>query len=46
MSTVYPETSQQLWRMAADQGIDFLDVTMSGSTPVAEKGFANAVRWR
>src|SRR5277367_4769860 len=38
MSTVYPETAQQLSRMASERGIDSLDVTISGSTPVAEKG--------
>jgi 3-hydroxyisobutyrate dehydrogenase len=38
LSTVYPETSQQLSRLAAERGVEFLDVTMSGSTPVAEKG--------
>ena len=38
MSTVYPETSQQLSRLASEHGIDILDVTISGSTPTAEKG--------
>lgn len=38
MSTVYPETSQQLSRLASERGIDILDVTISGSTPVAENG--------
>jgi 3-hydroxyisobutyrate dehydrogenase len=38
LSTVYPETSQQLSRLGAEHGVEFLDVTMSGSTPVAEKG--------
>src|SRR6202140_3435736 len=38
MSTVYPETSQQLSRLGAEHGVEVLDVTMSGSTPVAEKG--------
>lgn len=38
MSTVYPETSQKLSRMGSDRGIDVLDVTISGSTPAAEKG--------
>ena len=38
LSTVYPETSQQLSRQGSDRGIDVLDVTISGSTPAAEKG--------
>ena len=38
LSTVYPETSQQLSRLGAEHGVEVLDVTMSGSTPVAEKG--------
>jgi 3-hydroxyisobutyrate dehydrogenase len=38
MSTVYPETAQQLSRLASERGINGLDVTISGSTPVAEKG--------
>ena len=38
MSTVYPETAQQLSRLASERGINSLDVTISGSTPVAEKG--------
>jgi 3-hydroxyisobutyrate dehydrogenase len=38
MSTVYPETSQQLSRLGSDRGVDILDVTISGSTPAAEKG--------
>jgi 3-hydroxyisobutyrate dehydrogenase len=38
MSTVYPETSQELARLGAERGIDVLDVTISGSTPVAEQG--------
>jgi 3-hydroxyisobutyrate dehydrogenase-like beta-hydroxyacid dehydrogenase len=38
MSTVYPETSQQLSRLGSERGIDILDVTISGSTPIAEKG--------
>jgi 3-hydroxyisobutyrate dehydrogenase-like beta-hydroxyacid dehydrogenase len=38
MSTVYPETAQQLSRLASERGIDILDVTISGSTPLAEKG--------
>src|SRR5437879_3491080 len=38
MSTVSPETSQELSRLGLARGVEVLDVTMSGSTPVAEKG--------
>jgi 3-hydroxyisobutyrate dehydrogenase-like beta-hydroxyacid dehydrogenase len=38
LSTVYPETSQELSRLGAEHGVEVLDVTMSGSTPLAEKG--------
>ncbi|HEY1481642.1 MAG TPA: NAD(P)-dependent oxidoreductase [Candidatus Acidoferrum sp.] len=38
LSTVYPETSQEISRLGASHGVDFLDVTISGSTPAAEKG--------
>jgi 3-hydroxyisobutyrate dehydrogenase-like beta-hydroxyacid dehydrogenase len=38
LSTVYPETSQQLSRCGSDRGLDVLDVTISGSTPAAENG--------
>jgi 3-hydroxyisobutyrate dehydrogenase len=38
MSTVYPETSQELSRLGAEHGIRVLDVTISGSTPTAENG--------
>jgi 3-hydroxyisobutyrate dehydrogenase-like beta-hydroxyacid dehydrogenase len=38
LSTVNPETSQQVFRLGSAHGFDVLDVTMSGSTPVAEKG--------
>jgi 3-hydroxyisobutyrate dehydrogenase len=38
MSTVYPETSQKLARLGAERGVQVLDVTISGSTPAAEKG--------
>lgn len=38
MSTVYPRVSRELWRRGLDGGIDVLDVTISGSTPAAEKG--------
>src|SRR5271169_4119802 len=38
LSTVYPETSQELSRLASERGINVLDVTISGSTPAAEQG--------
>src|SRR5258708_7784005 len=38
MSTVYPDTSQELSRLGSERGVDLLDVTISGSTPVAEQG--------
>ncbi len=38
MSTVYPETSQQLSRLGSERGVEVLDVTISGSTPAAEQG--------
>ncbi len=38
LSTVYPETSQELSRLGAEHGVEVLDVTISGSTPVAENG--------
>ena len=38
LSTVYPETSQELSRLGAEREVDVLDVTMSGSTPAAERG--------
>ena len=38
MSTVYPETSQELSRLGAERGVEVLDVTISGSTPTAENG--------
>jgi 3-hydroxyisobutyrate dehydrogenase-like beta-hydroxyacid dehydrogenase len=37
-STVYPETSKTLSRLGVQHGVDFLDVTISGSTPAAELG--------
>jgi 3-hydroxyisobutyrate dehydrogenase-like beta-hydroxyacid dehydrogenase len=37
MSTVFPETSQELARIGSEGGVDVLDVTISGSTPAAEK---------
>jgi len=38
MSTVYPETSQELSKLGSERGVDVLDVTISGSTPTAENG--------
>jgi 3-hydroxyisobutyrate dehydrogenase-like beta-hydroxyacid dehydrogenase len=38
MSTVYPETSQELSRLGAERGVSVLDVTISGSTPAAAQG--------
>jgi 3-hydroxyisobutyrate dehydrogenase-like beta-hydroxyacid dehydrogenase len=38
MSTVYPETSQELSRVGSQHGVGVLDVTISGSTPAAEQG--------
>ncbi|MGB8325709.1 MAG: NAD(P)-dependent oxidoreductase [Candidatus Acidiferrum sp.] len=38
MSTVFPETSQELSRLGLARGVEVLDVTMSGSTPIAESG--------
>jgi 3-hydroxyisobutyrate dehydrogenase-like beta-hydroxyacid dehydrogenase len=38
LSTVYPSTSRELSRLGSERGVEVLDVTMSGSTPVAEKG--------
>jgi 3-hydroxyisobutyrate dehydrogenase-like beta-hydroxyacid dehydrogenase len=38
MSTVYPETSQELSRLGTERGVEVLDVTISGSTPAAENG--------
>jgi 3-hydroxyisobutyrate dehydrogenase len=38
MSTVNPETSQELSRLGSERGVDVLDVTISGSTPAAEQG--------
>jgi len=38
MSTVYPETSEELSRLGSERGVEVLDVTISGSTPAAEKG--------
>jgi 3-hydroxyisobutyrate dehydrogenase-like beta-hydroxyacid dehydrogenase len=38
LSTVYPETSQELSRLGSEGGVEVLDVTISGSTPAAENG--------
>jgi 3-hydroxyisobutyrate dehydrogenase-like beta-hydroxyacid dehydrogenase len=38
LSTVYPETSQELSRLGSERGVEILDVTISGSTPTAENG--------
>jgi 3-hydroxyisobutyrate dehydrogenase len=38
LSTVYPETSQELLRLGAERGVEVMDVTISGSTPTAENG--------
>jgi 3-hydroxyisobutyrate dehydrogenase len=38
LSTVYPETSQELARQGSARGVEVLDVTISGSTPAAENG--------
>jgi 3-hydroxyisobutyrate dehydrogenase-like beta-hydroxyacid dehydrogenase len=38
LSTVTPGTSQELSRLGTERGVHVLDVTMSGSTPVAEQG--------
>jgi 3-hydroxyisobutyrate dehydrogenase-like beta-hydroxyacid dehydrogenase len=38
MSTVTPETSQHLYEVGCERGIEVLDVAISGSTPAAEAG--------
>ena len=38
LSTVYPETAQELSRLGSERGVEVLDVTISGSTPAAENG--------
>jgi 3-hydroxyisobutyrate dehydrogenase-like beta-hydroxyacid dehydrogenase len=38
LSTVYPETSQELSKLGSEGGVEVLDVTISGSTPTAENG--------
>src|SRR5580658_1452231 len=38
LSTVNPQTSQELSRVGSARGVGVLDVTISGSTPAAEQG--------
>lgn len=38
MSTISPETSRELHRLGARNGIELMDVAISGSTPAAEQG--------
>jgi 3-hydroxyisobutyrate dehydrogenase-like beta-hydroxyacid dehydrogenase len=38
LSTVNPKTSLQLSKLGSERGVDVLDVTISGSTPIAERG--------
>jgi 3-hydroxyisobutyrate dehydrogenase-like beta-hydroxyacid dehydrogenase len=38
MSTISPESSRELHRLGAQEGIDVLNVAISGSTPAAEEG--------
>ncbi len=38
LSTVSPQTSQELSRLGSERGVGVLDVTISGSTPAAEQG--------
>jgi 3-hydroxyisobutyrate dehydrogenase-like beta-hydroxyacid dehydrogenase len=38
MSTISPESSRELHRIGARNGIEVLDVAISGSTPAAEEG--------
>jgi 3-hydroxyisobutyrate dehydrogenase-like beta-hydroxyacid dehydrogenase len=38
LSTVNPQTSRELSRLGSERGVHVLDVTISGSTPVAEQG--------
>src|SRR5260370_6415875 len=44
LSTVYPETSQELSRLGSERGGEVLDGTISGSTPAAEKGLLTLFR--
>jgi 3-hydroxyisobutyrate dehydrogenase len=38
MSTISPDSSQELHRLGAQKGIEMLEVAISGSTPAAERG--------
>ena len=38
MSTISPESSRELHRLGASNGVEVLDVAISGSTPAAEQG--------
>jgi 3-hydroxyisobutyrate dehydrogenase len=38
MSTISPESSRELHRLGVENGIEVLDVAISGSTPAAEQG--------
>jgi 3-hydroxyisobutyrate dehydrogenase len=38
LSTVNPQTSRELATLGSERGVHVLDVTISGSTPVAEQG--------
>ena len=38
MSTISPQTSRELHRLGARDGIEVMDVAISGSTPAAEEG--------
>jgi 3-hydroxyisobutyrate dehydrogenase len=38
LSTVDPETSHELSRLGSEHGVQVLDVTISGSSPAAERG--------
>src|ERR1035441_4017572 len=44
MSTVAPETSRKVCRVARELGISVLDVAVSGSAPVAEAGTLTLLR--
>jgi 3-hydroxyisobutyrate dehydrogenase-like beta-hydroxyacid dehydrogenase len=38
MSTISPETSRELYSVGASNGVDVMDVAISGSTPAVEQG--------
>src|SRR5947209_15122643 len=46
LTTVYPETSEELSRLGSVHGVEVLDVTISGSTPSAENGLLTMLRRR